>query len=117
MRHEHVRRRAEVVGARTSDVSTKRHLSELDSTPQANVFPGTEPKTVRLSLSAGEEIPPHRHPDRHIVLYLLEGRLDLVLDDSTHELDAGDIVRFDGDRQISPKAVTDATALLVLASR
>jgi quercetin dioxygenase-like cupin family protein len=107
----------DVVGARTPNVPTKRHLSDLDSTPQANVFPGTEPRTVRLSLSAGEEIPAHRHLDRHIVLYLLDGRLDLVLDDSTHELDAGSVVRFDGDQDISPKAVTDATALLVLASR
>lgn len=107
----------EAFGRRTSDVPTKRNLSELDSTPHANVFPGAEPKTVRLSLSAGEAIPPHSHPDRRIVLYLIEGRLDLALDDATHELRAGEIVRFDGDREISPEALTDATALLVFTPR
>jgi quercetin dioxygenase-like cupin family protein len=98
-----------------SNVPTTRYLPELESTPQANLFPGTEPKTVRLSLSAGEEIPPHRHPGRRIVFHVLEGRIDLVLGASTQELDAGAVVRFDGDQDISPTAVTDATALLVLA--
>jgi hypothetical protein len=39
------------------------------------------------------------------------------LDGETHELDAGALVQFDGDREISPRAVTDVTALLVLAPR
>lgn len=40
----------------------------------------------------------------------------LDLDDETHDLAAGDVLRFDGNCQISPKAVTDAGALVVLAN-
>jgi uncharacterized protein (DUF2249 family) len=94
-----------------------RSLDESDGVPHANVFPGEEPKTVRLRLSAGERVPGHRHPDRQIVVYLVSGRMDLDLDGETLELDAGDVVRFDGEREVSPRAVTDCTALLVLAAR
>ncbi|WP_117595378.1 DUF2249 domain-containing protein [Haloprofundus halophilus] len=94
-----------------------RSLDELESTPHANVFPGEEPKTVRLRLAAGERVPAHSHPDRQIVVYLVSGRLALDLDEETLGLEPGDVVRFDGDREVSPRAVTDSTALLVLATR
>jgi quercetin dioxygenase-like cupin family protein len=73
------------------------------------------PKTVRLTLSEGESVPPHRHPDTDIVLHLRSGELDLHLGAETHRLTQGDVIRFDGDRDISPEAVTDSDALLVLA--
>ncbi|MFD1647692.1 cupin domain-containing protein [Haloarchaeobius litoreus] len=92
-------------------------LDELDGQPHANVFPDAEPKTIRLTLDAGEEVPAHAHPDREIVLYLVDGRLELRLGDETHELSAGDVVRFDGDQDIAPRAVEETTALIVLASR
>ncbi|MFA1611837.1 cupin domain-containing protein [Halobellus rubicundus] len=91
------------------------HLPDLDAAPHANVFPDREPKTVKLSLDAGERVPPHDHPDREIVLYLLEGALRLELGGETHALKAGDVARFDGDQQISPVADEPSTALLVLA--
>jgi quercetin dioxygenase-like cupin family protein len=96
-------------------VPTKRHLPDLETEPHADVFPGDEPKTVRLSLGAGEQVPEHSHPGRRIVCYVISGTVELTLGDSTHGLDAGDIARFDGDQDISPRAVTDATVLLVLA--
>jgi quercetin dioxygenase-like cupin family protein len=96
---------------------TKRHLSDLDTEPHAEVFPGEEPKTVRLSLDAGDHVPTHSHPGRQIVCYGISGTVDLTLGESTHGIEAGDIVRFDGDQDISPRAVTDATILLVLAPR
>lgn len=90
-------------------------LSELEATPHADVFPGCEPKTVRLELEAGEKIPGHTHPDREIVLYVVDGHLELRLGDDSHELAAEDIARFDGDREISPQAIEDSTVLIVLA--
>ncbi|QLD91046.1 cupin domain-containing protein [Natronomonas salina] len=105
------------VGRLPSPVPNVTSLSDLESTPHANLFPGDEPKTIRLSLGAGEAVPPHRHPDRQIVLHLLEGTVELALGDDVHELEAGEVIRFDGDQEISPTAVTDATALLVLAPR
>lgn len=92
-------------------------LDDLEATPHANPFPGGEPKTVRLALDAGEHVAPHRHPDRQIVCYLVSGRLALELDDEEYELQAGDVARFDGEREIAPRAIEDSEALLVLAPR
>lgn len=98
-------------------MTTIHSLSDLDGTPHANVFPDAEPKTIRLTLDAGEEVAPHSHPDREIVFYLVEGEIELQLGDELHALTAGDVARFDGDQEVSPRAVEEATALIVLAER
>lgn len=98
-------------------MTTTHTLDELDGKPHANVFPDAEPETIRLTLDAGEAVPAHSHPDREIVLYLTEGRIELALGDETHELIEGDVARFDGDQEIAPRAVEESTALIVLASR
>ncbi|WP_225336529.1 cupin domain-containing protein [Halomicrobium urmianum] len=98
-------------------MSEVRSLDDLEGEPHANPFPDAEPKTVRLTLAEGEDVPAHDHPDREIVLYLIEGALELQLGDETHKVAAGDVARFDGDQQISPRATEDSTALLVLAPR
>ncbi|GAB3682542.1 hypothetical protein GCM10028857_08610 [Salinarchaeum chitinilyticum] len=91
-------------------------LDELDAEPHAVLFED-EPKTIRLSLAAGDEIAAHSHPDRQIVFHLLSGSIDVTLDDTTHVLEPGDVARFDGKRDIAPLAKEDSTALLVLAPR
>lgn len=93
------------------------NLSTLDGTPHANAFPASEPKTIRLQLEADERVEPHRHPDRNIVFYLVDGTIDLHLGEETYELESGDIVQLDGDQDISPVATTDSTALIVLAAK
>ncbi|QZX99373.1 cupin domain-containing protein [Halobaculum rubrum] len=98
-------------------MTTVRPLAELEGEPHANVFPGDEPKTIRLTLADSETVPPHTHPGRDIVLYLLEGAIELHLDEEIHEVTAGDIARFEGEREISPRALEDSVALLVLAPR
>lgn len=98
-------------------MTTVRGLSELTGEPHATVFPDSEPKTIRLTLAEGEEVPRHSHPDRRIVCYLVSGTIELRLDDDVETLSAGDVARFDGERRISPRAVEDSTALLVLAKR
>lgn len=92
-------------------------LDELTATPHARPFGAGEPLVIRLALAADEQVDPHRHPDRQIVLYLLTGRVELSLDDERHELAAGDVIRFDGRREVSPRALEDSEALLVLAKR
>jgi len=96
-------------------MTTIQTLSELEGQPHANVFPDAEPKTIRLALSAGEEVATHSHPGRDILLYLVEGTIELRLGDEMHELASGDVARFDGDREISPRATSESTALIVLA--
>lgn len=91
-------------------------LADLEAAPHARVFDG-EPQTIRLALEEGETIAPHRHPDRQIVLHLLEGRLAVTVGDDEYEVNAGELVRFDGNQDISPTALEDSTAVLVLSPR
>lgn len=91
-------------------------LSELTAEPHASVFE-RDPKTVRLALDAGESVAEHDHPGKHIVLLVLEGTVDVALDGDAVTLEAGEIVRFDGERRVKPTAVTDAEALVVLATQ
>ena len=87
-------------------------IDDLDGTPAAEVF-GSMPRTVRLRLEAGEELPEHRHPGETVVLHLLSGRLSLSLDGEDYELDPDELIRFDGGRTISPRALSDSVAVLV----
>ena len=92
-------------------------LDDLTETPREVAFPGHEPKTVRLSLDAGEEVPAHRHPERQIVVHLVSGRLDVRVEGESNRLEPGDVLRFDGRKEVAPKAEEDTVALLVLAPR
>jgi anti-sigma factor ChrR (cupin superfamily) len=92
-------------------------FDDLDAAPHAVAFPEVEPRVIKLALDAGERVDSHTHPEREVVLSLRAGDLELDLDDETHELSASDVIRFDGRREVSPTAVTDAEALLVLAAR
>ncbi|MXR42251.1 cupin domain-containing protein [Halobaculum sp. WSA2] len=98
-------------------MTTVRALADLEGEPHANAFPDDEPKTIRLTLAEGESVPSHTHPGRDIVFYLIEGAIELQLDEETHEVAAGDIARFEGEREISPRALEDSVALIVLAPR
>lgn len=90
-------------------------LEDLTGSPHAEVFETRNPRTVRLHLDAGEEVPPHTHPGTNVVLHLLDGHLELSLDDETHELRPGQLVRFSGDREVSPHAIEGSTAVVVFA--
>ncbi|OYR86088.1 cupin, partial [Halorubrum sp. E3] len=65
-------------------------LAGLDGEPHAAVFPGREPKTVRLSLDAGESVPEHTHPDRTVLFHALSGAFALRLDGEQHAVEAGE---------------------------
>ncbi|MDG5821770.1 cupin domain-containing protein [Natronococcus sp. A-GB7] len=93
-------------------------LSDLTGTPHAEVFDdGGDPRAVRLQLEADERIPEHRHPESNVVFQLLSGSLELSLDGEPYELESGDLVRFDGDQDISPHALEESTAVVVFASK
>mgnify|MGYP006289681627 FL=1 len=92
-------------------------LDALDATPHARPFAAGEPTVIRLALDADERVDPHTHPERDIVFYLRSGQIELDLDEETHDLTAGDVIRFDGQREVSPYAVEESEALIVLAER
>jgi len=103
-----------MTGVSSTDGTERVHLPDRSGDGRGVLFEG-EPKTVRLALDAGKTVPPHHHPGRDIVCYVAEGELTMSLGDDDHTLSAGDVLRFDGDQDISPTAETDAVALLVLA--
>ena len=90
-------------------------LDTLEKTPHAEVFDHNVPRTIRLKIDAGQQMPPHRHPSTNIVLHLLSGELDLILDEDTYALAPGDLIRFSGEREISPCAIEDSVAVVVFA--
>ena len=72
---------------------------------------------VRLSLDAGQGVPEHTHPDRTVLFHSLSGAFAVRLNGEEHTVEAGEIVRFDGQRAVEPTATEDATALVVLAPK
>ena len=96
-------------------MTTVENVHEVQGAPHAQLFPESEPKTVRLTLEAGERVEPHRHPGREIVFYIIDGAIELQLGPENHELETGDVARFEGDQDISPLATEGSTALIVLA--
>lgn len=92
-------------------------VADLDGEPHADAFPGKEPKTIRLSLAAGERVPEHEHPDRTVLFHVLEGAVDVALDGDSHPVEAGEILRFEGESAVEPTAREDSVALVVLAPR
>lgn len=90
-------------------------VDDLEDAPHAEVFEEHSPRAVRLRLDAGDDVPGHQHPGHDIVLYGIEGTIELRLDDETYTVNAGDAAQFSGEREISPTAVEDATALVVFA--
>jgi quercetin dioxygenase-like cupin family protein len=90
-------------------------LSTLSETPHAEVFETRRPRTVRLQLDADERVPKHTHEGTDVVIHLLEGHVELTLGDEVYDLSAGDLIRFSGDREVSPYATEASTAVVVFA--
>lgn len=105
-----------LVAAERSAVPERISLDDLTEAPHAEAIAGP-PRVVRLSLDAGESVAPHRHPESHVVVHLLDGEIDLRLDDESHAMSAGDLIRFDGETTVEPRATTDSRAVVTLAPK
>jgi len=91
-------------------------LDALTGSPHATAF-AEGPRTVRLTLDAGESVPEHRHPEATPLIHVVEGELDVAVDGESHVLEAGGLLRFDGRKPVSPTAREDSVAVVVLAPR
>ncbi|TKX78540.1 cupin, partial [Halorubrum sp. SD626R] len=56
-------------------------------------------------------------PGSAVLFHALEGSFDVRVDDETHRVEAGELLRFDGDRTVEPTAREDGAALIVLTER
>lgn len=88
-------------------------VADLETRPGAVALDG-EPRVIRLALDAGETVPAHDHPGTTVLLFVVAGTVAVELDGAAHELAAGELLRFDGDRAIAIEAIDDATALVTL---
>jgi mannose-6-phosphate isomerase-like protein (cupin superfamily) len=88
---------------------------ELDADPGAVAFEA--PRTVCLQLDAGEGVAPHSHPGHDVLMIALDGTLAVGLGEDSYALSAGEVLRFEGEREVAPEGRTDATALVVLCER
>ncbi|WP_276259542.1 cupin domain-containing protein [Haloglomus litoreum] len=95
------------------------HVSIDDPTeePHAELFETPRPRAVRLSLDAGRSMPAHTHPESDVLLHVVEGRMTVELDGEAYDCEAGDLLRFDGRREVAPRAETDAVAVVTFAPR
>lgn len=89
-----------------------RALDQLKPDPQSRVFDA--PRTVLLALDAGEGIAPHRHPDATVVIHVLDGAMEIALDGTPQIVEAGELIRFDGSREVAPEALETARAVVQL---
>lgn len=90
-------------------------LEAVTGEPHATLF--EQPRVVRLTLAAGASMPAHSHPGADVVIHVLAGELTVDLDGESHRCGAGELLRFDGDREVTPRAETDAVALVTVAAR
>lgn len=91
-------------------------VGEVESATKRPVFTDN-PRTVRVSLDDGETIDEHNHPGTDIVFIVLDGAMELRLDDEPHDLSGGDLVQFDGERTVAGTAHESTTVIVVLAER
>ncbi len=75
-----------------------KNISNLKDSQHVNIFPNKKPKTIRLKLDEGEKVDLHRHPKRKIIFYLIDGSIELTIEDETLKLEAGDIAHFSGEK-------------------
>jgi len=88
-------------------------ITALEARPGAVALDG-EPRVIRLALDAGETVPAHDHPGTTVLFFVVSGTVAVELDGAPHELATGELLRFDGDREIAVDAIDDATALVTL---
>lgn len=89
-------------------------MDDLAEHDRAVAFESYPPRIVQLRLHAGESVPPHDHPGSVVVFHVLEGDVELTIDEETVVVETGDLVRFSGDHTVSPRAIRDSTALVTL---
>lgn len=75
------------------------------------------PRTVRVALDPDEEIAEHDHPGEDIVFFVVDGAMELRLDDEAYDLTGGDLLQFDGERTVAGTAREATTVLVILADR
>jgi len=74
---------------------------------------GKDMLLVEISEKAGVQVPAHSHDDHESIVYLIKGRMSLVIGDKTFEAKAGDVWRHPIGVSHSSVALEDSLAIEV----
>lgn len=84
-------------------------------TEQGQVVNNQDVMVVHLHLKEGETIPPHNHPGRQIFFTLVEGQVEVYLnEEETYLLEPKKVLDFDGEVIASIKALKESDAFVYL---
>ncbi len=73
---------------------------------------------VHKSLLTNEQIPSHNHEGFNIFFMVSKGSIEVLLnEDEKYDLEAGDILNFDGNNYISAKAIKDSDIYVYLVNK
>lgn len=82
---------------------------------QGKVFQNKNGKVMSKAFKAGESIPSHNHEGEDIIFTVLQGSLNVMLNDSEeYVIKAGQVLIFDGKNHISAEATEDSTIMVTL---
>lgn len=72
-----------------------------------------------LNMQPGQEIPPHKHENSDLILYVVSGGGELNVDDKIQNITTGDVIYCIGEETFSLKnnTSTNFTAFVVIAPR
>jgi quercetin dioxygenase-like cupin family protein len=74
---------------------------------------GQDMLLVEIAEKAGVAVPAHAHDDHESVVYLIKGRMTIVIGDQTFEAKAGDVWRHPVGMSHSSVAIEDSVAIEV----
>ncbi len=72
-----------------------------------------------LNLKAGQEIPPHKHEDSDLILYVIKGGAKLTVDNKSYDIKDGDVIHCKGEEEfyLQNNKGDDFSALVALGPR
>ncbi len=71
---------------------TGRESFEFVDGVRLHAIGGEQLLLCRVSYAPGKQVPWHAHPDTEQVMFLLEGEVEMTIEDETRTLTAGDVV-------------------------
>lgn len=90
-------------------------LDELTAIPHALPSAESELEVNRVRLAADEQLAPLTYPGKQILLCVRSGRVQIRLDTEIFSFESGDVISFNGEYEVAPRAVEPSEALVVLA--
>jgi quercetin dioxygenase-like cupin family protein len=90
--------------------------AQLPSRKTVALFKSVDLEVIRVVLLAGKSLPPHRVRGE-ITIQCIEGKIDVVANDTSHLLNAGQLLFLSGNVLHAVTALEDASALVTIVLR